>query len=189
MDLTSWSILQPGRLHSEKKKKKVHNIMNTWGHTVADNVLFCLAVIEIHAPDKWLSLTSLIKAIKQKRDKIGNMNSLLLPHYEHTATHSPCTALILYNMFKVPCEGMLRGLPHGSTFWFCRSIDLSVNQCEAVQNRHSTGKVIGVSEPAELAQINRSLNRLFTAVIRHDAWGSRRHGGQAQAAVWHGSNS
>lgn len=48
----------------------------------------------------------------------------------------------------------------------CRSIDLSVNknktkqkkpQCEAVQNKHSTGKVIGVSEPAELAQINRSL--------------------------------
>lgn len=181
MELTSWSILQPGRLHSEKK---MHYIMNTWGHTVADNVLFCLAVIEIHAPDKWLSLTSLIKAIKpktNKRDKMGNVNSLFLLHHEHAGTHSPCTALILYNMFKVPWGGMLRGRPHGSTFWFRRSIDLSVNQCEAVQNRHSTGKVIGVSEPAELAQINRSLNRLFTAVIRHDAWGNRRHGGSSSS--------
>ena len=54
---------------------------------------------------------------------------------------------------------------HGRAFWVCRSIDLSVKQCEAIQNRLSTGKVIGVGEPAELAQINRPLNRLFTAAI------------------------
>lgn len=66
---------------------------------------------------------------------------------------------------------------HGRALWVRRSIDLSIKLSKAVLSRHSTGKVIGVSENAELVQINRSLNRLFTAAIEHDAQESRRREG------------
>lgn len=37
-------------------------------------------------------------------------------------------------------------------------------------NLDSTGKVIGLSEPTKLAQINRSHNRLFVVAILHEAF-------------------
>lgn len=72
-------------------------------------------------------------------------------------------------MFKVLAEMLLRGRAHGGIFCSCKGIDLNIRQYETVRNRNPTGKVIGLSELTELAQINRSHNGLFTAANQHDA--------------------
>lgn len=153
--------------------------MNTWRYTVTDNILAGSILL---LTNEYLWHVSLKQQSKPNHFQICQKNSSLWPlaHYSYTfyTTRSECHE-----------RGCWQGSPHGSSLFSCRSIDLSINQCEVVQNEHSTGKVIGMSEPAELAQINRSLNRLFLSVIWHDAWENRWCGGPAQAVVWHRCNS
>lgn len=172
MELTSWSILQPASLHSGKcTSLRAHEDGYRQGSVPSGSHYF--------PSSRLTSLNN--RATKKPRSDM---------QFHITAADESLHARVtVCNIFNVAWqEVLLTGLAHRTAFWSCTSIDLSIKECKAVQNRHSTGKVIGVSEPAELAQINRSLNRLFMAAIWHDAWEKRQQRFPARSILQHRCN-